>query len=307
MAIFGVRDHIIAWFIGSCCTLLSIIQSLQLITNHYNNYSNPKEQYLIILIILMVPLFAVDSLIGLFDIKASETVILILDSIKECYESVVIAAFLLLMYNLMSINYAFNINSFNPNSFITINKIPDALKKHTIHQTIPFSLCMNDLALNIETLKKLTLWTIQFVYIRPILSIICVILEFGFEEWYNDSRLGVILQWLISIILNVSVTVAVTALIMFYHAFEHELKEHRTLAKFLCIKGVVFFAFWQGILLQIFEYFGIVHGDIWYNETQVAMTIQNLLVTIEMGLLFAPLHKYAFDFNVYALKNKKNV
>ena len=70
---------------------------------------------------------------------------------------------------------------------------------------------------------------------------------------------------------------------------------------------MVFFAFWQGIVLEILEYFAIVHSDMWYSESQVAMAIQNLLVTIEMGLLFAPLHKHAFDYSFYVSNKKKNL
>merc|ERR1712154_479194 len=105
--------------------------------------------------------------------------------------------------------------------------------------------------------------------------------------------------WITTIILNLSITLAVTALIMFYHAFEPELEKYRTLAKFLCIKGVVFFAFWQGILLQILEHFEIVHSDKWYTEEEVAEAIQNLLICMEMGLLFAPIHSYAFPYAPY--------
>ena len=67
----------------------------------------------------------------------------------------------------------------------------------------------------------------------------------------------------------------------------------------LCIKGVVFFAFWQGILLEILEYFEIVHADRWYTEGEVAEAIQNLLICMEMGLLFAPIHSYAFPYAPY--------
>jgi hypothetical protein len=38
---------------------------------------------------------------------------------------------------------------------------------------------------------------------------------------------------------------ALYALVLFYHLFAKELAPHKPLAQFLCIKGIVFFSFWQ--------------------------------------------------------------
>lgn len=44
---------------------------------------------------------------------------------------------------------------------------------------------------------------------------------------------------------------ALYCLVMFYHAFKDELAPIRPLAKFVCIKAVVFLTFWQGLSLNI--------------------------------------------------------
>jgi hypothetical protein len=59
------------------------------------------------------------------------------------------------------------------------------------------------------------------------------------------------LSWTFTIILNISVSVALYSLVLFYHVFAKELAPHKPLAKFLCIKGVVFFCFWQVNILPI--------------------------------------------------------
>lgn len=290
--LFGLRDHIVAYIVGGICCAISVILSFVLILRHRQNWSNPRQQQLITLIIIMVPLFAVDSYIGLIDMKASESMILFLDSVKECYEAVVISSFLSLMYAMVGIEeISTKDKKKNDDDKVSI-KIPKKINGRHIHQTFPFNYFMDDFELNIKTINTLQLWTNQFVYIRPIISILCLYLcitdQFS-NFWY----------WTTTIILNLSITLAVTALIMFYHSFEHELAPHRALAKFLCIKGVVFFAFWQSIILQVLEYYEIVHADKWYTEEQVAEAIQNLLICIEMGLLFAPIHSYAFPYSPY--------
>ena len=58
--------------------------------------------------------------------------------------------------------------------------------------------------------------------------------------WYEGP-----IMWFISMVLNVSVSLAMYSLVLFYHLFATELAPHKPLAKILCIKGVVFFSFWQ--------------------------------------------------------------
>ncbi len=220
--LFGIRDHIIAYIVGGICTTNSVLLSAFLILKHRQNWTNPNEQQLIILIILMVPLFAIDSCIGLIDMKASESMVLFLDSVKECYEAVVISAFLSLMYSMVGIEQKAKDTKKNDDKASI--KIPKKIEGRHIHQTFPLNYFMKDFELNVKTINTLQFWTTQFVYIRPAISIFCLYLcmndKFS-NFWY----------WTTTVILNVSITLAVTALIMFYHAFEHELAEHRALAK----------------------------------------------------------------------------
>jgi hypothetical protein len=53
------------------------------------------------------------------------------------------------------------------------------------------------------------------------------------------------------LITNASVAYAFYVLANFYHALKNKLKRYHPLGKFLCIKFVIFFAFWQVSLLTI--------------------------------------------------------
>jgi len=290
MAFQQIKDvffdpYLLAVATGAVTTALAVLLSGALISKHLRSWTDPRQQKLIIYIIIMVPLFAVDSFIGLLEIEASATVALILDSIKECYEAFVIMSFLDLMYALLDVDPQ--------------REVPRSLAGRHIHLIFPFNLCFKEMTLNQKTLNTIRSWTTQFVILRPILSIITVVLQLMNKL---DSA-----YMLISIILNISVTVAVSALMIFYHTFVKELSPYRPLAKFLCIKGVVFFAFWQSVVLEVLCYFKVVHEGHWYTTEEVSETIQNLLVCIEMGLLFTFAHNYAFDSKFYDGKKRDSV
>lgn len=276
---------------------IAVLTSISLILQHRRWYATPSEQMLIILIILMVPIFAINSFVGLWylrDSKASgvaietEYVDTLLDGFKECWEAVTIWAFLNLMYAYVGITAS--------------HLVPPKLKGKVLHQVPPFSWFMADPVFDQATATRLDGWTRQFVVARPILSALTIAAQaYGvYEEMY---------VWLpITIAANISVTLAVNSLLLFYHAFEHELDQgnQHPLAKFLCIKGVVFFAFWQGIVLQVLVHYGVVNTGKFFTSAQKSTAIQDMLVCVEMGLIFAPLHIYAFSPKDYRNKLKKD-
>jgi len=261
-----------ACIIAGITTALSVFLSVRLIYDHLANFSQPKKQKLIIYIILMVPLFAIDSFVGLLDIEAGDVVVMVLDAIKECYEAWVLPRFLPLLF--ASLHVAFG-------------TVPDKLEGRPLHHTFPFNYMMKDMNLDVGSVRTLHIWTQQFIILRPIISVLSVALDLHgsyalFATYFN-------------IVLNISVTLAVYALMMFYHAFAEDLSPHRPLAQFLCIKGVVFFAFWQGVVLSILVSMKIIQGNHWYSTDEVDEAIQNFLVCLEMGLLFSFAHNYAFS------------
>lgn len=77
-------------FLGvTSSVVLTVVFSLWLLAQHLSNWKKPKEQKAIVIIILMAPLYAGISYIGLVEFMASSTFFLFLESIKECYEALV--------------------------------------------------------------------------------------------------------------------------------------------------------------------------------------------------------------------------
>jgi hypothetical protein len=90
------------------------------------------------------------------------------------------------------------------------------------------------------------------------------------------------------LILNVSVALAFYGLVSFYHATERQLAWCDPWPKFLCIKGVVFMTFWQGIAITGMSLAGLV-------DEKNALAAQNILICIEM-LLASIMHHLFFPY-----------
>ncbi|WJZ96313.1 hypothetical protein VitviT2T_015008 [Vitis vinifera] len=263
------------------CVMLSMHFTVQLVSQHLFYWKNPKEQKAIIIIVLMAPIYAVDSFVGLLDFQGSKAFFMLLESIKECYEALVIAKFLALLYSYLNISISKNI-------------VPDGIKGREIHHSFPMTLFQpRTVRLDHHTLKLLKYWTWQFVVIRPVCSILMITLQILgiYPNW---------LSWTFTIILNISVSLALYSLVLFYHVFAKELKPHKPLTKFMCVKGIVFFCFWQGIVLEILVALGVIRSHhFWLDVEHIQEAIQNVLVCVEM-VVFSVLQQYAFHVAPYS-------
>lgn len=83
---------------SGCCVMLSMHFTVQLMSQHLFYWKNPKEQKAIIIIILMAPLYAITSFVGLLDIRGSKAFFTFLESVKECYEALVCKPLLVCLY-----------------------------------------------------------------------------------------------------------------------------------------------------------------------------------------------------------------
>jgi len=108
---------------------------------------------------------------------------------------------------------------------------------------------------------------------------------------------------------------AMYCLVMFYRACKEELQPIRPLPKFLCIKAVVFFSFWQSVGISALAFFGYLNQSIaaWvgYSRDDVGVEelgvgLQDFLICIEM-FIAAIAHVYAFSHEDFKLPNKPNL
>jgi hypothetical protein len=101
---------------------------------------------------------------------------------------------------------------------------------------------------------------------------------------------------------NASQIWAMYCLVLFFHACHEELRPMRPLPKFICIKAIVFFSFWQsvavsmlvrnGYLMDVADRINVPWQD---DPNLVSHTLQDFSICVEM-LVFAVAHRFAFSY-----------
>jgi len=92
-------------------------------------------------------------------------------------------------------------------------------------------------------------------------------------------------------------------LVLFYHQTHTHLEHIRPVLKFLGIKGIVFFTFWQELIIAFLVRLQVVpnpkthlHNE--WTQAEIADGIKNLLLCVEM-LGFSELHRRAYPYDEF--------
>merc|ERR1712188_229 len=99
-------------------------------------------------------------------------------------------------------------------------------------------------------------------------------------------------------VLTLSQTLALYCLVYIYLILHKKLAKHRPLGKFVSIKAVVFFSFWQTCLFQVLQASGIIQPAFGYSASQISVMLSDFSLVIEM-LGFTFLHIYVFPYDHY--------
>ncbi len=108
----------------------------------------------------------------------------------------------------------------------------------------------------------------------------------------------------VTIVDNISITISMYFLVLFYHVTQKELKPFNPLSKFMCIKLIIMFAFWQGILISLLLWLGVfegVGGKEW-TDHEKGTALQNFIICVEMFFV-AIAHSYAFGYESFRARS----
>lgn len=150
---------------------------------------------------------------------------------------------------------------------------------------------------------KCKLGVLQYVLLKFVSAIFVMILEINglYKEGDFTPRGGYLY---ICIITNLSQCWALYCLVFFYYATKNELGPIRPVGKFMSVKAVVFFTWWQSLGISILFQMGMIphyaavdDGREWTAEA-VAKGLQDYLICIEM-FVAAIVHTFVFPHTDY--------
>lgn len=139
---------------------------------------------------------------------------------------------------------------------------------------------------------------LQYAWLKPILALASIIMKA--TNTYQEGYLGLGSGYLwTGIVYNLSVTISLYSLAMFWVCLHDDLVPFRPVPKFLCIKLIIFASYWQGFFLSILQWLGALGHVAGYTPDNLAAAIQDSLICFEMPF-FAMAHWYAFSWHDYA-------
>ena len=251
--------------------ILAIVHIVQ----HLRHYTEPMFQRYIIRIIFMVPVYAVCSFASLLADNAS----IYIATIRDCYEAWII-------YNFMSLCLEY----VGGPGAVEIKMQGVVL----LPSWSACTCCLSPLQVNGQFIRSVKRGALQFVIVKPILAILTVILYATGHYTEGDWSVSGSYLW-ITIVYNITYTVALYALLLFYMGTHELLEPFRPLLKFILVKSVIFLTYWQGLIISIFVGVGII------PSADDGNSVQNWLTSVEMlpaaiFMLFAfPWREFASD------------
>lgn len=140
---------------------------------------------------------------------------------------------------------------------------------------------------------------LQYAWLKPILSLATIIMKA--TGTYEGGHIGLQSGYLwSSIFYNISITLSLYCLGLFWVCMHEDLQPFRPMPKFLCIKLIIFASYWQGLFLSFLVFLKAIPDDVpGYSPKNIATAIQNALICFEMPA-FALGHWYAFSWHDYA-------
>ncbi|KAL1748427.1 organic solute transporter Ostalpha-domain-containing protein [Schizophyllum fasciatum] len=247
--------HRVGWAISGGCAALTVLISTIVIIKHCRSYTVPNEQRQILRILYMPPVYAIISFCSYRYFRSYTYYSLV----EVGAYAVTLSAFMLLIIEYVAAT-ASGHDAQNAIARKDKSKLP-----------IPFC-CWRYRPTKAYFMYTVKWSVLQYVILRPLVSIVGIVCEKykvlcetkGFDFRYANVYL--------EIVDFVSISVALYGLLVFYGLTKEELKSRRPLAKFLTIKLIVMFTFYQSFVVP----------TKYWTETNIANGLNALAICIEM-------------------------
>jgi hypothetical protein len=296
---FAAEDDFVKYQLAGTFTILGCIISGYHLTAHLRHYYKPEVQRRIMAVLWMVPIYGITSWLSLVFPKFES----VFGALRDCYEAYAVYTFIALLIAILEDGrgLADLLTTLTQHVIEERRAVEEASRARTKrpaeHLRPPFPCCYEwhkPSQVAKAWLYQCRLMALQFVITKPFFSLapfFSWMIGFNYED--HPPFVHQQINWsspklYVTFCQNMSVAVAFYGLLSFYHGTEKDLAWCDPWPKFLCIKGVVFMTFWQGLAMQGMASIGFV-------ADRQAMQIQNLLICIEM-LLASLAHLYIFPY-----------
>mmetsp|Transcript_129 Transcript_129/g.497 ORF Transcript_129/g.497 Transcript_129/m.497 type:complete len:654 (-) Transcript_129:55-2016(-) len=280
---------VIAWWVAGLFSMLALPISFYGVSQHLTNWSKPCQQRHIVRLLWMVPIYSINAWFGL---RFHRTAIY-LDTIRECYEAYVVYSFFMFLVNYLEEQHG--------------NVAALLATKRPQNHLWPMNWVLPQWRNGTPFLNNCKAGVLNYVVVRPTLTVLALILQaFGV---YSEGDLSPDKGYLyISLIFNFSQMWAIYCLVMLYYAVREDLAPIKPISKFLCVKLIVFFTWWQGLFISILEREGLLNkfNPSW-SELQVdtiAAGLQDFIICFEM-FFFSLAHAYSFPAKPYVTEQRE--
>lgn len=283
-----------ATLIAGTLVVLTLTLSFYLLFDHLSAYKNPEEQKFLIGVILMVPCYAVESLVSLMDPSISVDI----GILRDCYEA--FAMYCFGRYLVACLGGEERTMEFMERQGRA--KIPlldhGSIEKGTISHPFPFNLFLKPWKLGDWVYQVIKFGIVQYMIIKALTSVLAVILEAFGVYCEGDFKLRCGYPY-IAVVLNFSQSWALYCLVQFYAITKDELAYIKPLAKFLTFKSIVFLTWWQGLAIALLYDLGLFRSSI-AQALQFQASVQDFIICIEMGIA-SVVHLYVYPAKPYEL------
>jgi len=276
--------HRIGWTVAAGCAFLTVIISSLSVLQHCRNYTARNAQRQIIRILYMPPIYAIISFFSYRFFRDYTYYSLV----EVVYEAVTLSAFLLLLIEYVAAT-ALGHDARNAVS-----------RKHK--QTLPLPFCCWRYRPSKPYFMYALKWSVlQYVVVRPATTIAGIIAE-KFNVLCPSRSLDFrYASVYLSIVDFISCSVALYGLLVFYDLTSVELRGHRPLAKFLCIKLLIVCTFYQEFLFACLEN-RVIHATKYWSTTDIANGLNALCICVEM-VFFSCCMWWAYTPNEFKRKS----
>ncbi|KAI4318584.1 hypothetical protein MLD38_032266 [Melastoma candidum] len=281
--------------VAGVCVLISLALSFYLLFEHLAAYKNPEEQKFLIGVILMVPCYAVESLVSL----SKPSISVDCEILRDCYES--FAMYCFGRYLVACLGGEERTIEFMERQGRAAAKTP-LLEQYSEHGVIkhpfPMNFFLKPWRLGEWLYQVIKIGIVQYMIIKSLSALLAVILEAFGVYCEGEFKWGCGYPYM-AVILNFSQSWALYCLVQFYAVTKDELAHIKPLAKFVTFKSIVFLTWWQGVGIALLFQLGLFKSPV-AEALQAESSVQDFIICIEMGIA-SVVHLFVFPSKPYEM------